>query len=66
MQTIEELIADLNLTPDQAEGVKEYINNLLVELLESIKQDHINNFDETIHNLKTSYHPIHISVFHLR
>jgi hypothetical protein len=54
MQTIEELIADLNLTPDQAEGVKEYINNLLVELLESIKQDHINNFDETIHKLKTS------------
>ena len=53
MQTIDELIADLNLTPDQAEGVKKYINGLLVELLERIKQDHINNFDETIHNLKT-------------
>ncbi len=53
MQTIEELITQLNLTPPQADGIKDYINKLLVELLESIKQDHIKNFDETVRNLKT-------------
>ena len=53
MQTLDELTQQLKLTPDQAKGVKEYIDGLLVELLESIKQDHINNFDETINNLKT-------------
>jgi hypothetical protein len=54
MQTIEQLIQELKLTPAQAEGVKQYMNSLLVELLESIKQDHINNFDETINNLKSN------------
>ncbi len=52
MKTIEELTQELKLTPEQALGVKSYINGLLIELLESIKQDHIKNFDETIHNLK--------------
>lgn len=52
MQTLDELVKDLNLTPEQALGVKTYINGLLVELLDSIKQDHIKNFDETINNLK--------------
>jgi hypothetical protein len=54
MDTIEELTKQLKLTPDQAEGVKDYINGLLIELLESIKQDHIKNFDETINNLKSN------------
>jgi len=54
MQTLEQLIQELKLTPQQSEGVKDYINGLLVELLESIKQDHIKNFDETINNLKNS------------
>ena len=52
MQTIEELSQELKLTSEQANGVKNYINSLLIELLESIKQDHIKNFDETINNLK--------------
>jgi hypothetical protein len=52
MQTIEELSQELKLSPEQAAGVKNYINSLLIELLESIKQDHIKNFDETINNLK--------------
>ena len=54
MQTLEQLIQELKLTSEQAEGVKDYINGLLVELLESIKQDHIKNFDETINNLKNN------------
>jgi hypothetical protein len=45
MQTIEELTQDLKLSPEQSEG-------LLIELLESIKQDHIKNFEETIENLR--------------
>lgn len=54
MKPIEELMTELKLTPEQAEGVKEYINGLLIDLLESIKQDHIKNFDETINNLKSN------------
>lgn len=54
MKPIEELMNELNLSEQQAEGVKEYINELLVNLLESIKQDHIKNFDETINNLKSN------------
>jgi hypothetical protein len=52
MQTIEELSAELKLTPEQLSGVKSYINGLLIELLESIKEDHIRNFDETIGKLR--------------
>lgn len=52
MQTIDELIKDLNLTPEQSEAIKAYINGLLIELLESIKQDHIKNFEETIDKLR--------------
>lgn len=54
MQTLEQLIQELKLTPEQSVGVKNYINGLLVELLESIKQDHIKNFDETMNNLKNN------------
>ena len=53
MQTIDQLSQELKLAPEQIEGIKSYINGLLVELLESIKQDHIRNFDETINNLKS-------------
>ena len=52
MQTIEELIVEQKLTPEQAESIKAYINGLLIELLESIKQDHIKNFEETIDKLR--------------
>jgi hypothetical protein len=52
MKTIEDLVKDLKLNPKQAAGIKDYINKLLVDLLESIKQDHIKNFDETINNLR--------------
>jgi len=52
MKTIEELIKEEKLNPKQAQAVKDYINQLLIDLLESIKQDHIKNFDETINNLR--------------
>lgn len=54
MQTIEELSQQLKLTPEQSTAIEAYINGLLIELLESIKQDHIKNFEETIENLKNN------------
>lgn len=54
MQTIEELSQDLKLTPEQSQAIETYINGLLIELLESIKQDHIKNFEETIENLRNN------------
>jgi len=52
MQTIEELTQDLKLNSEQSQAIENYINSLLIELLESIKQDHIKNFEETIENLR--------------
>jgi hypothetical protein len=54
MQTIEELIKELNLNDNQKKTLTSYINGLLIELLESIKQDHIKNFEETIEKLRDS------------
>jgi len=54
METIEELIKNQNLNPVQAEAIKTYFNSLLIELLESIKQDHIKNFEETIESLRNN------------
>jgi len=54
MQTIEQLTQDLKLTEDQSKAIEIYINGLLIELLESIKQDHIKNFEETIDNLRNN------------
>lgn len=48
MQTFDELSTQLNLTPEQKSAVEAYFNQLIVELLESIKQDNNQNFDETI------------------
>ena len=54
MQTIEELTKDLKLNSEQSKTLETYINGLLIELLESIKQDHIKNFEETIENLRNN------------
>jgi hypothetical protein len=54
MQTIDDLAKDLNLTPEQSAKIQLYINDLAVELLESIKFDNDRNFDETINNLKNA------------
>jgi predicted sugar kinase len=52
MKTIDDLILELKLSPIQAEKVQEYMSQLVIELLESIKEDNIKNFDETIDSLK--------------
>ena len=48
MQTFEQLATEIKLNPEQKASVEGYFNQLIVELLESIKQDNIVNFDETI------------------
>jgi hypothetical protein len=54
MQTIDELITTLKLNPSQADILKSYFENLVVELLESLKQDNIQNFEETINSIKSN------------
>lgn len=52
MKTIKELQKELGLTEAQARQISEYINSLVVELLVSLKEDTILNFEETIEALK--------------
>jgi len=52
MKTINELSAELKLTPEQSQKIELFVSELVVELLESIKQDNIKNFDETIEKVK--------------
>jgi len=53
MQTIDELCTQLKLTSEQKTAVEAYCNQLVVELLESIKQDNIQDFDETISSISS-------------
>jgi hypothetical protein len=53
MQTFDQLAKQLNLTPEQRTAIEAYCNELAVELLESIKQDNVVNFDETIKSLNS-------------
>ncbi|MFA6007343.1 MAG: hypothetical protein WC784_01705 [Candidatus Shapirobacteria bacterium] len=54
MQTIDQLITELKLTPEQSTVVKKYFEDLIVELLESLKQDNLQNFEETISSIRQS------------
>jgi hypothetical protein len=54
MQTIDQLITELKLTPEQSTVVKKYFEDLIVELLESLKQDNLQNFEETINSIRQS------------
>lgn len=53
MKTIDDLIKELKLNPDQAQKVQEYMSELVIELLQSIKEDNIKNFDETMDSLRS-------------
>ena len=52
MKTINELSTELKLNPEQSQKIEVFVSELVVELLESIKQDNIKNFDETIEKVK--------------
>lgn len=53
MQTFDELSKQLNLTSEQKIAIENYCKELIAELLESIKQDNVTNFDETIKSLSS-------------
>lgn len=52
MQTFDELVKELKLNPEQSQKIQQYLNELIVELLESVKEDIVKNTDETISHLK--------------
>lgn len=54
MQTLQQLITQLKLTPEQSAVVKKYFEELTVELLESLKLDNLQNFEETISSIKSN------------
>ncbi|MDD3999243.1 MAG: hypothetical protein PHR98_04060, partial [Candidatus Shapirobacteria bacterium] len=54
MKTIEELITELKLNPEQSQIVKNYFEDLVIELLESLKEDNLQNFEETISSIRQS------------
>jgi hypothetical protein len=51
MQTFKALSQQLKLTPEQESAIESYCAQMVVELLESIKQDNVQNFDETISSI---------------
>lgn len=52
MKTIQEFGQELGLNADQINKLEVYMSQLVMELLESIKEDNVRNFDETINSLK--------------
>lgn len=54
MQSIDQLVSELKLNPEQSTIVKKYFEDLVLELLESLKQDNLQNFEETISSIKQS------------
>jgi hypothetical protein len=54
MQTLDQVITSLKLSPEQSEVIKRYFEELTVELLESLKQDNLQNFEETISSIKSN------------
>jgi len=52
MQTFDELAKELNLSPHQSQKIQQYLNELIIELLESVKEDIVKNTDETISRLQ--------------
>lgn len=51
MQTIDELSQKIKLTEEQKTAVAGYIQALIMELLESFKEDQVQNIEETIKTL---------------
>lgn len=52
MKTIKQLQIELGLSDQQVKKISQYLNELVVELLDGLKQDTIDNFEETIEALK--------------
>jgi hypothetical protein len=52
MKTIDEITAELKLSPEQSLGVKKFVSEMIIELLESLRDENNQNFNETIESLK--------------
>ncbi|MCX6726384.1 MAG: hypothetical protein NTY75_01025 [Candidatus Shapirobacteria bacterium] len=53
MQTIKDFGKELGLNEAQTKMLEVYMTGVVMELVESIKEDNIKNFDETINSLKS-------------
>jgi hypothetical protein len=54
MQTLKDLATQLKLTPESTAKLEQFVSQLVIELLESIRDENNRNFNETIDNLKNS------------
>ena len=54
MKTIDELIGELKLDEKQAAILKSYFEDSVIELLYSLKQDNLQNFEETINSIRNT------------
>ena len=54
MQTLDQVITSLKLNPEQSAVIKKYFEDLTLELLESLKLDNLQNFEETISSIKSN------------
>ncbi len=52
MKSLKQLQQELGLTNEQAQKISEFINELVIEMLDSLKEDTIANFEETAEALK--------------
>lgn len=57
MQTIKQLAENLGLDAAKTAILENYLGTLVVELLENLKQDNLQNFDDTIKSLSTPAGP---------
>jgi hypothetical protein len=53
MQTFDELATELKLSPKQSQAIKAYFESLIIELLESLKVDNLENFEDTINSVRS-------------
>ena len=51
MQTFDELVKSAGLDHKQTPLVRQFIHDLVIELLVSLKEENLRNFDETIASL---------------
>lgn len=54
MKTIDTICQELKLNPQQSNGIKQYTIDLVIDLLQSLKEDNLKNFDETIEKLQNN------------
>ena len=54
MKASGEMIGELKLDEKQAAILKSYFEDSVIELLDSLKQDNLQNFEETINSIRNT------------